>query len=181
MAVSGLGQANRGRSLEIAIEQANRQYASLGLAQIQQVAVPTKVLPDGRGGVRIIREKSTVDFVGAWAGIPVAFDAKENRITSRFELDRIEDHQYEFLAGWERAGGRAFLLIWQESDQAIYLMPMSELVYRWQVRRTGGRASVPVDQLRRLPRCKPGRGCTVDYLAALEAWMKEVQTCASTS
>lgn len=63
-----ISHANRGRGLELLVEMANAQYRARRLAVVQKVATPTKVLTDRRGGTRVIRERSTVDYVGVAAG-----------------------------------------------------------------------------------------------------------------
>lgn len=175
MAAGQVGHANRGRALELAVEQANAQYHSYGIARVQKVAVPTKLVKSGRWDdpAKLVREKSTVDYIGVWQGRAVAFDAKENRKEARFPLASVQGHQIGFLDSWDRAGGIAFLLIWHEPDQAAYVLPYAVLWPWWRAwAEATGRASIPVDELRRLPRARAGRGCTVDYLAALDTWIR---------
>jgi recombination protein U len=167
----GVPHANRGAGLETAVEQANAQYGAMNIARVQKVAVPTKVLSDRKGGTKVIREKSTVDFIGVWNGRAIAFDAKENQ-KERFPLDSVHGHQVAFLDGWDLSGGIAFLLIYQVADQAVYVLPYGELARRWGAWADGGRASISADELRRLPKVRAGRGCAIDYLAALESWLK---------
>ncbi len=169
----GIGHANRGRALELAVEHANACYLNQQIDQIQKVATPTKVVADRRRDkTKVIREKSTVDFVGAWAGRPIAFDAKENREMTNFPLRNVHDHQVAFLANWEAVGGVGFLLVFQASDQAVYLLPYDQLEAYLGRQAMGGRASITVEELRQLPRVRPGRGCTLDYLAALDRWLR---------
>lgn len=174
MANRGVSHAHRGQALENEIERTIGNYAAQGVATIQKVAVPTKVLPDRKRGpdaVRTLRQKSTVDFIGAWKGRALAFDAKENRDPARFPLKNLHDHQFDFLANWDRDGGVAFLLILHEPDQRVYLMPFAMLDLHWRLWKSGGRASVPVSELRQLLRVPAGRGCTIDFLAPIEAWI----------
>jgi recombination protein U len=175
MAVGSVGHANRGSALEQAVEQANAQYAALGIARITKNAVPTKVLPDRRAdaGVKVIRQKSIVDYSGVWLGRSVAFDCKENREATYFPLKNVHEHQVDFLAGWEQAGGIAFLLVYHEPEQAVYLLPYLVLACYWADWKAGtGRASIPAWEFKNLSRVRPGRSCTLDYLATLDAWLK---------
>lgn len=165
-----VSHANRGAALEQLVEQANAAYLARGTATVQKVPTPTKALRDGHGGVKVVRERSTVDFLGTWGGRPVAFDAKMCREGS-FPLKNLHDHQVGFLQDWERAGGYAFLLIWHEPTDARSLLPLALLMPWWLQWKGGGRASIPAEDLRRLPRVRPGRGCSADYLAALEGWL----------
>lgn len=106
-----------------------------------------------------------------WAA--VAFDAKENRKATYFPLDNVHEHQVDFLSGWEENGGIGFLLVFHERDQAVYLLPYSILARYWvDWKRGTGRASIPELELMQLPMVRPGRGCTLDYLAVLDRWLK---------
>ncbi len=54
-----------------------------------------------------MKKKSTVDYIGLFKGVPIAFDAKETKIETRFDLSNIKEHQYHFLENWEKNGGIA--------------------------------------------------------------------------
>ena len=167
----GISHSNRGKGLENYVEWANAQYRAKGIAVVQKVAVPTKALPDRRtGDLRVIREKSTVDYVGTWQGRAVAFDAKETR-QPRFPFDSIHPHQVQFLADWQAAGGVSFLLVEVAAGSAgagVLLIPWVDLQRYWMRFQAGGRASISADELSAMPVVRPGRGVALDYLAALE-------------
>lgn len=165
-----ISQAHRGRSLELAIETANAAYRARGLAVVQRIAVPTKALPDRRGGIRVIREKSTVDFVGVTApgGRMVAFDAKQNRTATRFDLDRRWGHEVEFIRAVTGAGGIGFLLVEQVTQCRCYIVPGPQLVELWDEAQGGGRKSIPLGLLESFPVAGPGRGVAIDWLSTLE-------------
>lgn len=173
MPAGRVSHANRGKALELAVEQANAQYLAHGIAVVQKVAVPTKLVRGRRHDdpQELVREKSTVDYIGTWQGTPIAFDAKETRERS-LPLANIHEHQSRFLQNWEASGGRAFLLIYYGPDSAVYLMPLVVLVEAWQTHRAGGPASIPGDVIKRLPKVRAGRGCSTDYLAALDEWLR---------
>lgn len=169
-----IGYANRGRGLERLVEQANILYATKGIATVQKVATPTKVLSDKYGRAKVVREKSTVDFIGVWKGIPLAFDAKQTRET-RYPLNQIHDHQYEFLRSWAACGGLSFVLIEVEAMTArahFRVLLCKDLERYWNRWKSGGRASISADELAALPQVKPGRGVALDYLATLEEVLK---------
>lgn len=170
-----VGYANRGRGLEVLIEQANRLYRLKNIAVVQKVATPTKVLQDRYGRTKVVREKSTVDFVGVWRGVALAFDAKQTR-EKRFPLSQLHEHQYEFLRAWTECGGLAFLLIEVEAMTArarFHILPFRELERYWTRWKSGGRASLSAEELNALPRVRPGRGVALDYLATLEEMMAD--------
>jgi recombination protein U len=165
--------ANRGMALERAIEATNLMYRSRGVAMIQSISVPTKALPDRTTDtIKVIRHQSTVDFIGAWDGRPIAFDAKQNENRARFPLSNVHAHQVDFLRSWRNAGGVSFLLIYHVSESLICLLPYERLAAYWDRWQAGGEASIPVADLRQLPKVRPGRGCPTDYLATVKAWLE---------
>ncbi|WP_338114403.1 Holliday junction resolvase RecU [Tissierella carlieri] len=46
------------------------------------------------------KEKSMLNFIGLYKGIPIAFDAKEAKEETRFPLSNIQPHQMEFIENW---------------------------------------------------------------------------------
>lgn len=166
-----ISPANRGRGLEMAIEHANAWYRSRGLAVVQKVPTPTKVLQDRRGSTKVIREKSTVDFVGVVSGgMPVAFDAKSTH-RPHLPMDMLHPHQVEFLRAWEDAGGISFLLVEICAGGAapgVYLVPFPVLHRYWLRYTGGGRASISADELADCPQVHQGRGVALDWLAVVE-------------
>jgi recombination protein U len=164
-----IGYANRGAALEQLIYVANAQYQAKGLAVIQKVATPWKVVRHGRQIISAFPErKSTVDFVGVAAGRPIAFDAKSTRTETRFPLDNIEQHQFEFLQAWHDQGGIAFILIEFATLDEFYVLPFTDLNEWWVAMYRGGRKSVPYETIRRrCPRVTAGRGVVLDYLQAV--------------
>lgn len=157
--------ANRGRSLETLIEYANAQYKDRGLALIQKVATPWTVI---RRGKQIISafpaEKSTVDFVGACKGYPIAFDAKQCRQDTRFPLINIEQHQLDFLSRWQHNGGRAFLLIEMSSVSKIYRIEFDEIMRYWNAAASNGPKSIPIKDFANFREVKDSGGIALDYL-----------------
>ena len=117
-------QANRGRALEELIELANNQYLVQGRAVIHKV--PTEWIPvrDGTGKIRTakVERKAAVDFIGAYGGQPIAFDAKETR-ADRIRWDRVELHQQKFLECWHRAGGIAFVIVGFMARERFFVVP----------------------------------------------------------
>lgn len=166
--------ANRGRDLEEWIEYANAQYRARGVAVIQKVATPTKVLPGRRGELKVVRSKSTVDFVGVYQGRGIAFDAKSTHLT-RFPLVLVHDHQYEFLREWADAGGVAFLLVQhgtEDGGERVCVLPVAALTRAWERWKAGGRASLShADLLAAGYTVGPSRGVVLDYLRVVDAMM----------
>jgi len=169
MAGAGMiSRANRGRSLERLLEISHAAYLRQGRAVVQKVATPTKVLR-ARSGLRVVREKSTVDFVGViQGGRMVAFDAKQNRETTRFPFDDRWAHEVEFLRAVHGAGGITFLVIEQVLQNRIYLLPGPRLFELWDESQRGGRRSISLSMLETCPVVGSAPGIPVDWLTTLE-------------
>lgn len=101
-------QANHGKSLESLIIRSNTTYRELGQAVIekQEVAMGYR---SNRKTHKIERafhkHKSTVDFIGRYGSVPVAFDAKlvsesASKKVERIRWDTVQPHQATFLDDW---------------------------------------------------------------------------------
>jgi len=161
-----VSQANRGRALEELVMAANAQYLSKGIAVVQKVPTPWQVI---RRGPRIVsafpERKSTVDFVGIAGGRAIAFDAKSTLTKTRFPLDNLEPHQFEFLESWDCHGGIAFVLMEFAAHEEFYVVSFRQLREWWAARKSGGRKSVPYEVIReQCRRVTAGRGVVLDYL-----------------
>jgi recombination protein U len=119
---------------------ANTQYRRRGLADIQKQEVPT--IFDRRTGRGFPREKAIVDFIGFYIKqidksrqrmfMPVAFDAKETRSTTRFDLSNIYDHQYQYLRLRYELGTESFLLINFVKHNQYYRLEFPQLQKAWE-------------------------------------------------
>ncbi len=141
--------ANRGQSLEEMIELSNQQYILKNKAMVQKIPTPVKVLninsQTGRINNGFYEKKSTVDYVGVYNGLPLAYDAKETTVETRFDLKNIKPHQYNFLYNWKQNGGFSFLIIYFTNYSEAYLLPFAVLKKYWEKSQTGGRKSIPYD------------------------------------
>lgn len=162
--------ANRGQSFEKIIELTNKQYFQKGRATIQKVATPWKVIRRGKQIVSAFPEKkSTVDFIGAYNGRPIAFDAKSTRERTRFPLSNVGEHQFNFLKRWHENGGISFLLVDFSKLKETYILPFKELETWWNEAQRGGRKSIPYEFF--LVECdlvKSKNGILLDYLSVLD-------------
>lgn len=158
--------ANRGMGLESLIEYANAQYASKGIAQIQKVSTPWKVVRKGTQIVSAFPEKkSTVDFIGVYRGKAIAFDAKSTKNTTSFPLANVDEHQVKFIADWIKSGGIGFLLIEFASFGEIYLMPFDYFICRWDNAIAGiEKKSISYEWVAEHPKIISNNGIVLDYL-----------------
>lgn len=122
-------QGNRGMIFESLIENTNKQYALKGIAQIQKVATPVKIIKTMPGGKLMAcwDRKSTVDFVGCTKdGTYICFDAKETQLKN-LPLKNIKEHQLKHLHNTHRLGGKAFLVVWFREERKCFNLPYKAL------------------------------------------------------
>lgn len=169
-------QANRGMEFEGYIMQANARYGVRGIASIDKVATPVKVLKLAASGPkkgRIIdgyfEEKSTVDFAGISRGRSIYFDAKETESETSFPLGNVGDHQCEALRDKYLHGAISFLLVRFKVHHEIFILLFEDLDKWMKEAMTGGRKSIPYQFFKEnCEVCKPGRNVAIDYMAALD-------------
>lgn len=90
---------NRGMTLEATIERANESYRFYGMGIVEKQN--TKFIPIWDRRTKrikecIVKEKATVDFMGRYRNIPVAFEAKHTA-EKRIKFSEVQDHQARFL------------------------------------------------------------------------------------
>ena len=94
---------------------------------IQKVPTPFKVIGKTEKGLLVVpKEKSTVDYIGQYQGIPFAMEAKKTNNKTVFRIDPWdrEAHQREFLDRWE---GLKFFFISFWNLQEHYLIPYQDI------------------------------------------------------
>ncbi len=140
----------RGSTLEDMINRTNEKYAENGLALIQKIPTPiTPVKMDKETRhitLAYFDQKSTVDYIGAVQGIPVCFDAKECAVDT-FSLQNVHEHQIEFMKGFEKQGGIAFVLIFYTHKNQLYYLTFEKLYEFWRRAMDGGRKSFRYEEL----------------------------------
>lgn len=112
----------RGKQLEKTANKANIKYRKKKSALIEKVPTPIMITKNG-----LIPKPSTVDYVGLiHGGQFLAFDAKETKVTTRFDLKNIHAHQRAYLNYVEDLEGIAFFLIHftELHDDQAYIVPM---------------------------------------------------------
>ncbi len=158
--------ANRGRAFERAIEFTNDCYASRGYGRVQKIHVPSGTTKDGK----FYRTKSTIDYLGQFKGIPIAFDAKETKLM-RLPKDNMKDHQVEFLQDFSN-GGLGFLLVNFIEKKEVYAVTINFWLMCLRANK-----SVPYKDFADVPALLAGScelvrqgssGVPVDYLPAME-------------
>ena len=140
-----MSYANRGKTLEKMIEMTNNIYRERGIATVQKIPTPVKVLNVGRNGklTGFYEKKSTVDYIGVWKGQAICFDAKETKVETRFDLSNVKDHQYQYMKSWHENEGIAFLIVMFSTLNEAYFLSFKELKY-W--KDESERESIPYDE-----------------------------------
>ena len=120
----------RGSVLEEMINCTNSVYREKGLALIQKVPTPITPITIDKESRHItlayFEQKSTVDYIGAVQGIPICFDAKECK-SDNFSLQNIHEHQFEFMADFEKQGGISFIIIFYTQKDEKYYIPFKDI------------------------------------------------------
>lgn len=124
---------HRGDAFEEIINWSNKAYQMQHIALIQKISTPMKpVRVKGNIVGAYYEEKSTLDYIGTYKGIPIAFDAKETNETDKFPLKNIADHQVMFMKEWTSHGGHAFLLVHLKKINRVYRLDWNTLDRYWQ-------------------------------------------------
>ena len=120
----------RGSVLEEMINRTNSVYREKGLALIQKVPTPITPITIDKESRHItlayFEQKSTVDYIGAVQGIPICFDAKECK-ADNFSLQNIHEHQFEFMADFEKQGGIGFIIIFYTQNVEKFYIPFNDI------------------------------------------------------
>ena len=166
----------RGSTLEELINITNEQYRERGLALIQKVPTPITPITIDKESRHItlayFDRKSTVDYIGAVQGIPVCFDAKECAYDT-FSLQNIHPHQVQFMDGFEKQQGIAFLIIYFTAREEIYYMPFRDVKRFWERAEEGGRKSFRYEEMDLRYRIKQHDAFLVPYLDTMQMDLQE--------
>jgi recombination protein U len=160
--------ANKGRALEELIIYQNELYKSKGIANIQKISTPWKVIRSGKNIISAFpEEKSTVDFRGTVkGGIPVSFDAKESEDINGLLLKYIEPHQIDYIRDAMSLGEKSFILCSINPLGKRYIIPgvvVLEYWDRWQANKgKRGYNTIPTEAMRIIKQSHNGYVC--DYL-----------------
>jgi recombination protein U len=175
-----MSYANRGMGFEALINLTNDIYNRRGLAIITKRPTPMKVLGPAKvknQHVAVFEKPSTVDYTGVYRGRAIEFEAKSTHSLTAWPLKDIHDHQVEHLRRVDQHGGIAFVLVEFVKQHAIFLITARHLLQVWAAAQAGGRKSIPIDDFDRMClQVGPGRGVPVDYLAAVDQLMAEVES-----
>lgn len=163
----------RGSDLEDLIHETIEYYRSQGLARIDKIATPVKVIDiDGQGTITkaFFEKKSTVDFMGIIQGVGVAFDAKETGLKS-LPLSNIHEHQLEFMEDITKQSGLAFIIVHFKFCEEYYLLPYESIIKHVHASRNGSRKSISYDDMDPALKIEIIRGNILNFLPTLNTYM----------
>ncbi len=163
--------ANKGVLFEQEAICANRTYRNRGIALIQKISTPWKVIRSGRKIVSAFpEEKSTLDFRGTIkGGIPISFDCKESEDSRGLPLKHIQPHQIEYMREALAIGEKSFLLCLVKPLGKRFLIPGARVLACWDYwQQNKGKRNANYIAVEDMIEVRSRRGIMLDYLTGLE-------------
>ena len=168
----------RGSSFEEIINFTNEWYQKRGLALLQKIPTPiTPVKMDQKSRtitLAYFEKQSTVDYIGAAQGVPLAFDAKETA-QKNLPLQNIHAHQMTFMKAFSEQKGLSFLLVHFSKEDEYFLLPLEVLEHYWKEAEQGGRRSVPYSAFEKKYQIRRDGSGILYYLDAVSLYLEETE------
>lgn len=164
----------RGSALEDLIVFTNDYYLKRGLARIDKVPIPIKIIEQNKEGIiqkAFFEKKSTVDFIGFVQGASVVFDAKETALNI-LPFKNIHAHQIEYMKDVTFHGGIAFIIAHFKQSDCYHLIPYEVLQRYFDDAAKGGRKSIPLKDLDEAFEIKYTQNGVLNYLSILNTYVK---------
>ena len=164
----------RGSALEDLIVFTNDYYHKRGLARIDKVPVPIKIIEQGKDGMinkAFYEKKSTVDFIGFVQGSTVVFDAKETALAN-LPFKNIHEHQVDYMKDVTFHGGIAFIIAHFKINDSYHVIPYETLNRFYEAAKNGGRKSIPLDELNPVFEIEYNYNGILNYLKVLNTYVK---------
>lgn len=166
----------RGSNLEELLNFTNDKYRDHGLAIIQKIPTsikPIKLDKENRNiSLAYFEKKSTVDYIGVVQGIPICFEAKETT-KEALPIQNIHQHQMDFMAGFEKQQGVAFLIVFFSNYNECYFLPFKELQTHYKRIKNGGKKSIPYKSFKKEYMIKTKSGYFLHYLDILNLYLQQ--------
>jgi len=164
----------RGSTLEDLIVFTNDYYHKRGLARIDKVPIPIKIIEQGKDGIinkAFFEKKSTVDFIGFVQGSTVVFDAKETALNN-LPLKNIHPLQIDYMKDVVFHGGIAFIIAHFKIDDTYHVIPFEILNNYYEASLNGGRKSIPKESLNPDFEIPYNHNGVLNYLKILNVYVK---------
>ncbi|TCX51964.1 MULTISPECIES: Holliday junction resolvase RecU [unclassified Dehalobacter] len=163
--------ANKGVLFEQEIMITNEAYRQKGIALIQKISTPWKVIRRGNQIVKAFPEgKSTLDFRGTVkGGFSVSFDCKESEDGRGLPLSYIEPHQIDYIREALAMNEMSFILCLIKPMDKRYLIPGALVLEHWDFwQRNKGKRNANYIAVEDMIEVRSARGILLDYLPGLE-------------
>ena len=165
-----INYANRGQAFEREVELTNNQYRRKGIANIQKIATPVKILnTKGNRVTGVLDKKSTLDFRGTIkGGRSISFDCKETKDKLGLPLANIQKHQIDYIRQALAVDELTFLVCYLSKLDKRYYVPgkmVLEIWDRWQ--RNKGKRGYNKILIENMQEVKSQNGYILDYLDAI--------------
>lgn len=137
-------RGHRGDLLESLIDISNDYYKNNGIARIDKISTPIKVVEQNSQGQIVLGyfdKRSTVDYIGICQGISLCFDAKETW-QNYFSLNNFHSHQLEYMEDFKKHGGISFFIVYFKKYEAFFLLPLEFVQEQIKKADQGGRKSI---------------------------------------
>lgn len=141
-------KAKLGRNTEELVTQACEVYTVNKTANIQKIPTPFKIIKtQGKFLIAVPEQKSTVDYLGEYEGIPFAMEVKEtsNKTSYPFDPWKREQHQRDFLSRWK---GFKYYLIGFSKLGEYYLVDFNTYENLYVKSTLGGKKSINISWFR---------------------------------
>lgn len=167
--------SNRGMTLEAEINISNLYYLTHEKAVIYKKPTPVQIVkvnyPKRSAAViteAYFEQASTTDYNGIYREKYIDFEAKETQNKTSFPLSNIHTHQIEHMKSVLEHGGICFMIIRFTNFSETYFLPAEFILSYWDQMDTGGRKSIPYDQISNKELIPFHYQAHVDYLKILD-------------
>lgn len=162
---------NLGQAFEQEVIYANEAYRRRGIALVQKISTPWKVVRRGNQIVSAFPEgKSTLDFRGTVKnGISISFDCKESEDIRGLPLKYIKPHQIDYIREALAIGEISFILCYMKIFNKRYLIPGNKVIDSWDYwQKNKGKRNCNYIAVEDMIEISSRDGIILDYLAGLE-------------
>ena len=166
--------ANKGKSFEDEVEEANDDYEQAGVANIQKISTPWQVVRKGKKIVSAFpKGKSTLDFRGTVKpSLSISFDCKESEDEKGLPLKHILPHQIEYIRRALKVDEVSFILCYMKKPDKRYLIKGQVVLDYWDTwLRNKGKRGFNTILIEDMIEVKSRNGIVLDYLSGLEGVM----------
>lgn len=167
--------ANKGQAFEEEVNRANFAYLRKGIALVQKISTPWKVVRRGENIVSAYPEgKSTLDFRGTIrGGVSISFDCKESQDEKGLPLSHIQEHQIQYIEEALKMGEVSFILCLMKIYNKRYLIPGQVILDYWNIwKKNKGKKGFNYIAREDMIEIVSRDGVMIDYIRGLEQVMK---------